>query len=57
MFKSRKFVLALLTLASVTLLVAFRRIDGGVYATVIVATVGAYMTAHVVQKKGESSVP
>ena len=43
---SRKFILAVLALVSTSTLCWFGRIDAGVYATVTVATVGAYMTAN-----------
>ena len=46
----RKFILAILSLVSATGLVAFERIGEGTYAAVIVATVGAFITANVVQK-------
>lgn len=48
--KSRKFILALLSLLSATALCACGKIDGGVYSAVVIATVGAYMTANVAQK-------
>lgn len=48
---SRKFILAVLSLLSAFVLCWFKRIDAGVFATVIVATVGAYLTANVAQKK------
>jgi hypothetical protein len=47
---SRKFILAVLSLLSASALVWFDKIDGGVFATVMVATVGAYLTANVTQK-------
>ena len=47
---SRKFLLAMSTLACSSLLVAYGKIDDGVYATIIVATVGAYLAANVTQK-------
>lgn len=47
---SRKFILAVLSLLSVSVLCWFKRIDAGVYATVVVATVGAYLAANVTQK-------
>lgn len=53
--KSRKFILALLAIASASALVWFRRIDAGVYATVLVATIGAYMTANVAQKRAPAA--
>ncbi len=45
-FKSRKFILSVLALISTSALCWFGRIDAGVYATVTVATVGAYLTAN-----------
>ena len=48
--KSRKFILALLTLLSATLLCYFGHIADGVYSAVVIATIGAYMTANVAQK-------
>lgn len=47
---SRKFILALLTLLSATALVATKCIADGVYSAVVIATVGAYLTANVMQK-------
>lgn len=47
---SRKFILAMSTLISVTGLVAFGKIADGVFATVVVATVGSYLAANVAQK-------
>lgn len=48
---SRKFLLAMSTLASCTWLCAVERIADGVYSTVVIATVGAYLTANVMQKR------
>ncbi len=45
---SRKFILAALSLIAASVLVWFGRISDGVYATVVVATVGAYLAANVV---------
>jgi len=50
-FKSRKFIVAMLSLAVNAALAWFSKIDDGVYATVTVATVGAYLAANVAQKK------
>jgi hypothetical protein len=47
---SRKFLLACASLVAITVLVWFDKIDAGVFATCLVATVGAYLTANVVQK-------
>lgn len=49
-FQSRKFILALLSLASATGLCLYGHISDGVYSAVVIATVGAYMTANVTQK-------
>ncbi len=49
-FASRKFILALLTLASATALVATDHIADGVYSAVVIATVGAYIAGNVAQK-------
>jgi hypothetical protein len=46
---SRKFIVALLSLLSASLLVWFSKISDGVYSTIVVATVGAYLTANVFQ--------
>ena len=48
--KSRKFILALLSLLSASVLCYFGHIADGVYSAVVVATVGAYMAANVSQK-------
>lgn len=48
--KSRKFILALLSLISATALCITGHIADGVYSAVIIATVGVYMTANVAQK-------
>lgn len=44
---SRKYILALLSLASATGLVAFGRIGEGVYSQIIIATVGLYIAGNV----------
>jgi len=49
-FSSRKFVLAVLALASATLLCWFGRIADGVYSAVAIATIGGYLAANVSQK-------
>jgi hypothetical protein len=46
----RKFIVALASIASASLLVWLGRIDAGVYSVVMVATAGAYMAANVTQK-------
>lgn len=47
---SRKFLLAVLTLASATGLCVGGYIHEGVYSAVVIATVGAYLAANVTQK-------
>jgi hypothetical protein len=49
-YRSRKFILTLASVASATGLVAFGLISDGVYSTVMIATVGGYLTANVAQK-------
>lgn len=49
-FKSRKFILALLTLFSASVLVLTGHIADGVYSAVVIATVGAYIAGNVAQK-------
>jgi len=46
----RKFVLALLALASATGLVLFGHISDGIYSAVVLATVGGYVAGNVGQK-------
>lgn len=46
---SRKFILSVLSLASLTWLVAAGHIADQVYATGLIVTVGAYLSANVVQ--------
>ena len=50
-YGSRKFILALLVLASASVLVWFARIDAGVYSAVVIAVVGGYFAANVTQKR------
>ena len=47
---SRKFIAAMAALASAHDLVANKLIADGVYSAVVIATIGAYVTANVVQK-------
>lgn len=47
---SRKFLLALATVASATWLVASGHIADGVYSAVVIAAVGGYLTANVTQR-------
>lgn len=51
----RKFLLALLSLASATVLVWTGRIADGVYSAVVIATVAGYVTSNVVQKGQEAT--
>lgn len=46
----RKFLLALLSYAGTFVLMMLDKIDSGVYATVVIAVVAAYITGNVVQK-------
>lgn len=48
---SRKYILAVLSLVSATGLVWFQRIDGGVYSSVVIATVAAYIAGNVMETK------
>ena len=48
---SRKFILAVLSLVSLSVLAWYAKIDDGVYATGLVATVGGYLTANVAASK------
>jgi hypothetical protein len=50
-FASRKFVLAAGALIALTVLCWFGKIDGGQFVTGLLGTVGAYVTANVMQKK------
>lgn len=50
----RKFVLAVLALASATWLVAAGHIADGVFSAVVISTVGAYIAGNVVQKRQEA---
>ena len=52
-FLSRKFLLAFFSLCSATMLVYNSNISDGVYSSVVIATVGAYLTSNVFQKKVE----
>lgn len=49
-YASRKFLLALPSLASATGLVWSGHIADGVYSAVVIATVGAYIAGNVTQK-------
>jgi hypothetical protein len=50
-FGGRKFILAMVVVLITSALVAFKVIDQGGYVTVVMAVVGAYLTANVAQKK------
>lgn len=50
-YRSRKFLLALLTLISATLLIYLGHISDGVYSAVVIANLGGYMTSNVMQKR------
>ena len=50
-FASRKFILSLLSLVSASALCWYGYIADGVYSAVVIATVGAYITGNVMQKK------
>lgn len=54
---SRKFILAMCSLASATGLVAFGHIADGVYSAVVIATVGAYIAGNVAQKQIQKVAP
>ena len=54
---SRKFIVTVLSLLSATALCAFGHIHEGVYSTVMVASVGAYLAANVTQKATTSKEP
>lgn len=47
---SRKFIVAMAALGSANVLVWFGHISDGVYSAVVIAVVGGFMTANVVQK-------
>lgn len=53
--RSRKFLLAVATLFSVSFLVYSGHITDGVYSAVVIATVGGYFAANVTQKATSSS--
>lgn len=49
-YGSRKFILALLTLADSSVLLAFGAIDADVWKAVVLGTVGVYIAANVAQR-------
>jgi hypothetical protein len=57
MITSRKFLLAVATLAATAWLCAAGHISDGVYSAVVIATVGAYITGNVVQKATAKEQP
>lgn len=54
---SRKFILSVLTLISATGLVWAGHISDGVYSAVVIACVGAYLAANVIQKNQPTDSP
>ena len=56
LYVSRKFIVSICSLISVTGLCWFGHIDDGVYSAVVIATVGAYITGNVMQKNIETKV-
>jgi len=52
----RRFLLTLGCGIATTILSWYGKIDGGVYATVIIATVGAYIAGNTYQKAKQSEV-
>lgn len=49
-YKSRKFLLALAALISVTVLMYLKTISDGVYSAVVIAVINGYFAANVAQK-------
>lgn len=56
-FISRKFIMALATVASASWLVYAGHIADGVYSAVVIAAVGGYMAANVTQKATTKDAP
>ena len=52
---SRKFIFALIVLSVSSFLVYVVKISDGVYSTIMLATIAAYLAAHVIQTKEENS--
>ena len=48
---SRKFILALVSVLSASVLVYLGKISDGVYSTIMVSTIAAYLTANVMHAK------
>ena len=48
--RSRKFLLAFFSVLSASVLVYLGKIDPGVYSAVVIAAVGGYLTANVIQR-------
>lgn len=55
LYGGRKFIIALLAILCTTLLVAYAKITDGVYSTVLIATIGAYIAGNVTQKSQEAA--
>lgn len=55
LYGGRKFIIALLAILCTTLLVAYAKITDGVYSTVLIATIGAYIAGNVTQKSKEAT--
>lgn len=53
---SRKFILALMSVISASVLVYIGSIGDGVYSAVMLSTIAAYLTANVVQKRDENLI-
>ena len=54
-FLSRKFLLAIFIIAGNFLMIYYGKISDGVYSTVVVATIGAYLTSNVIAKKDNNT--
>lgn len=52
-YLSRKFLLAVLSVLSATILVYFAKISDGVYSSVVIAAIGAYTAGNIFQKNLE----
>lgn len=53
-YGGRRFLLTVISGAGTWLLCVLGLIDGGVYATVTIATVAAYITGNTIQKQAEA---
>lgn len=54
---SRKFLVSVLTILSASILCWFGHIADGVWSAAVIATVGGYLSANVIQKKAAPVVP